>query len=142
MKVSARNQFFGPISAIKTGPINAEVVIDIGNANRLVAIVTRDSAEYLRLSVGISVYAFVKAPWIIITTEPKLKTSARNKLCGVIISCQEGALNTEVVLELAGGKNIIAIITNESARTMELAVGQSACALIKSSHVILAVVAD
>jgi molybdate transport system regulatory protein len=48
-------------------------------------------------------------------------------------------VNAEVVVELSGGKTVTAIVTNESVRGLGLAAGVFACALIKASHVILAV---
>ena len=139
MQTSARNQFIGTVKSIKAGPINAEIILDIGGGDELVAVITRDSVEHLALVVGMETYALIKAPWVILTTDLNLKTSARNQLRGIIASCHKGTVNTEVMVELPGGKTVVSIITNESAARMELKVGQPACALIKSSHVILAI---
>ena len=49
-----------------------------------------------------------------------------------------GAVNTEAVLDLAGG-GIAAIITNDSARSLELAEGTTATAMFKASSVIIGV---
>ena len=82
----------------------------------------------------------LRASWVILTSaEGAPRTSARNRLCGKVSRCVEGAVNSEVVLELPGGKTVTAIVTNESVRELGLAVGVSACALVKASHVILAV---
>ena len=48
-------------------------------------------------------------------------------------------MNDEVVIEMPHGKTITATITRESAQELGLKVGGKAQALIKSSHVILAV---
>ena len=139
MQTSARNQFLGAVKAVTKGAVNAEVIIDIGSGAELAAIITNDSAEHLALEPGSEVYALVKAQWIILTTEMHFKTSARNALTGTVMRCQEGAVNAEVVIELPGGKTIAAIITNESVRTLDLKEGVQATALIKASHIILAV---
>jgi len=55
-----------------------------------------------------------------------------------VVSCIEGAVNGEVSLQMAGGKRLTAIITNESIRTLGLKEGVRACALIKASSIILA----
>jgi molybdate transport system regulatory protein len=55
------------------------------------------------------------------------------------VRCQKGAINAEVVIELSGGKLVVATVTNESVRELGLAEGRQATALIKASHVILAV---
>ncbi|OQA33890.1 MAG: Molybdenum-pterin-binding protein MopA [Betaproteobacteria bacterium ADurb.Bin341] len=139
MKTSARNQFLGKISALKKGAINTEVILDIGGDDQLVAVITNDSAEHLALAPGMEATALVKAPWVIVTTDEQLKTSARNHLCGTVVRCQEGAVNTEVVIELPGGKLVVAIITRDSFSNLGLREGSRACALIKASHIILAV---
>ena len=140
MKTSARNEFLGRVKALNRGPVNAEVILDIGGGNDLVAIITQESVDNLGLVIGKEAYALIKAPWVIITAaDSQLKTSARNKLCGVVSRCQEGAVNGEVVIDLVGGKSVAAIITNESIKSLGLKEGIPACALIKASHIILAV---
>lgn len=139
MNTSARNQFLGKVNSVKQGPINAEVMLDIGGGDELVAIITHDSVEHLALAPGVEAYALIKAPWVILTNDDGLKTSARNRLCGTVVRCQEGAVNAEVVIELPGGKLVAAIVTNDSVQSLNLQVGARACALIKASHIILAV---
>ncbi len=140
MKTSARNEFLGIIKTLNIGPVSAEVILDIGAGQDLVAIITHDSVQNLGLAIGKEVYALAKAPWVIITLEDnKFTTSARNQLCGVISHCQAGAVNGEVAIELDAGKRITAVITNESIHEMGLKAGMRACALIKASHIILAV---
>ena len=53
--------------------------------------------------------------------------------------CQEGAVSGEVIIELSGGKTMEAIVTNDSIKSLGLQEGVKACALIKASHIILAV---
>ena len=94
----------------------------------------------LGLEVGSEVFALIKASWVILTPgDEKVRTSARNRLCGTVARVQEGPVNCEVVIELPGGKSIAAIVTHESVNSLGLRVGVSACALIKASHIILAV---
>lgn len=139
MQTSARNQFLGKVKTVKPGAVNAEVILDIGGGDELAAIITQDSVEHLGLKPGMEAYALVKAPWVILTTDDSLKTSARNRLCGTVVRCQEGAVNGEVIVELPGGKTVAAIVTNDSIHSLGLKVGVRACALIKASHIILAV---
>jgi molybdopterin-binding protein len=60
-------------------------------------------------------------------------------LKGKVIQIKAGAVNSEVVLELPGGNQIVSIITKESADNLGLAVGKSAYAVIKASSVMIAV---
>ena len=68
-----------------------------------------------------------------------MKLSARNVLKGKITQLKPGAVNTEVILELAGGGQIVSIITKESAESLGLTVGKSAYAIIKASSVMIGV---
>ena len=140
MQTSSRNQFLGTVTHITKGAVNAEVTLNIGGSDEIGAIITNNSVDHLDLDIGKQAYALIKAPWVIVAKDDgKIKTSARNTLRGTVVSCQEGAVNSEVVIELPGGKNVVAIVTNDSIQDMELNIGDKACALIKSSHVILAV---
>ncbi len=67
-----------------------------------------------------------------------MQTSARNALRGTVTHITDGAVNAEVSLAVAGGVEIVAIVTRESVATLRLAVGRPAIALIKSSFVVLA----
>jgi molybdopterin-binding protein len=68
-----------------------------------------------------------------------MKLSARNILKGKIIEVKSGAVNSEIVLELPGGGQIVSIITKESAENLGLAVGKTAYAVIKASSVMIGV---
>ncbi|RCX32045.1 TOBE domain-containing protein [Thioalbus denitrificans] len=139
MKSSARNQFHGTVLAIASGPVNAEVTLDIGGGNRLVAMITQGSVERLGLSPGNAAYALVKATSILLTdADDGLRLSTRNRLCGEVVWCREGAVNGEVTLDLGGGKTLTSILTNESIGHLELREGMRACAVFKASSVILA----
>lgn len=138
MKTSARNQFSGIVSTLKTGAVNDEIELTVGQNTRIVAIVTRQSAESLGLQPGSRAFALIKASSIIISTElDGAKLSARNQLAGTIVSVTPGAVNSEVALELDGGGNIAAIVTNASAQSLGLETGKRATAIFKASSVIL-----
>ena len=66
-----------------------------------------------------------------------MKISARNVLKGTIKQIKDGVVNTEVVVELPGGIEIVSIITKNSAETLELAVGKEVYAVIKASDVMI-----
>lgn len=68
-----------------------------------------------------------------------MKISARNALKGTVKSVTPGAVNTEVVIELPGGQQIVSVITKESAENLGLAVGKEAYAVVKASNVIIGV---
>jgi molybdopterin-binding protein len=51
----------------------------------------------------------------------------------------QGAVNSEIVLELAPGLEVVSIITRQSAETLGLVVGADAYAVVKASNVMIAV---
>ncbi|MGH8116453.1 MAG: TOBE domain-containing protein [Rhodanobacteraceae bacterium] len=141
MKTSARNELAGTIRSVTPGAVNSEVVLDLGGHDELVAIITNASADRLSLKPGVAAFALVKAPWVILGTSDGLRTSARNHFQGTIDAVHHGAVNDEVTLKLAGGARITAIVTTESVHELGLRPGLQASALIKASHVIIAVAA-
>ena len=67
-----------------------------------------------------------------------MKLSARNVLKGKIVKVSDGAVNTEILLELPGGDQVVSIISKESATKLDLKSGKSAYAVIKASNVMIA----
>lgn len=140
MKVSARNVFKGPITALTDGAVNAEVELTLAGGDKIVAVVTEGSVKSLGLAVGMDVVAYVKAPWVMVLTgAANVRFSARNQLSGTVIRLSKGAINSEVSIQLAGGTAVYAVITNEAVLELGLKEGVTATALIKASHVILGI---
>ena len=140
MKASARNQFVGIVSDVRIGAVNAEIHVDLKGGDAIVASITKESAETLDIKTGIEVIALVKAPQIIIVTDfGGYKLSARNQLKGTVTQVKPGAVNAEVDIELSGGEQVAATVTNDSVETLGLRKGQSVTAIFKAGAVILAV---
>ena len=66
-----------------------------------------------------------------------MKISARNVLAGTVKNVMKGAVNAEVVIALAGGETVVAIITNHSVDSLALREGGAAFAIIKASEVMI-----
>ena len=140
MKTSARNQFFGTVTRVAPGAVNDEVELGIAGGHAIVAIVTRESAENLGLAPGRQAFALIKSSSVIVMTDGDgARLSTRNQLKGQVTRLMRGAVNSEVVIALAGGGSVAATITNESVDALGLAEGATATALFKASSVILGV---
>ena len=140
MRTSARNQFLGTVTQLKRGAVNDEVELEVAGGHRIVAIVTHESVDNLGLQVGAEAFALVKSSSIILVSgDDTARYSARNRLAGAIVRVEPGAVNTEVVIDLAGGGSVAAIVTRESSESMGLAVGVQAAAIFKASSVIVGV---
>jgi molybdopterin-binding protein len=68
-----------------------------------------------------------------------MKISARNVLKGTVKKIVAGAVNSEVIVELPGGEEIVSVITKESVKTLGLKKGREVYAVVKASNVMLAV---
>jgi molybdopterin-binding protein len=68
-----------------------------------------------------------------------MKISARNMLKGKVKDVKPGVVNSEVVVELPGGIQIVSVITKESAENLGLAEGKEVYAVIKASNVMIAI---
>lgn len=85
-----------------------------------------ESLDWLDFSKGLS-------------TLETMKLSARNVLKGRVKKIVEGAVNSEVTIELPGGVQVVSIITKSSCSSLGLAVGKDAYAVIKASSVMVGV---
>lgn len=68
-----------------------------------------------------------------------MQISARNSLKGTIKSIETGAVNTQVVIEIVGGAEVVSIITKDSAERLNLIEGKTVYAVVKTSDVMIAV---
>lgn len=66
-----------------------------------------------------------------------MKISARNVFKGIVKELEHGAVNTEVVVELPGGLEVVSIITKHSAESLGLAVGKEVYTVIKASNIMI-----
>jgi molybdate transport system regulatory protein len=66
-----------------------------------------------------------------------MRLSARNQLPGTVASVVHGAVLSTVTIRLAGGEQVVAAITRDSAEGLELAEGDRVTAVIKATEVIV-----
>jgi molybdate transport system regulatory protein len=78
----------------------------------------------------------------LVLSRMSMKTSARNQFMGTVTAIKRGAVNDEVTLAVAGGQQIIAIVTRDSTDELALQPGAQAFALIQASAIILMVGSD
>jgi molybdopterin-binding protein len=68
-----------------------------------------------------------------------MQISARNILKGKVKKVTPGAVNSEVIIEIAGGVEVVSIITKSSAERLGLKPGKEAYAIVKASSVMIGV---
>lgn len=69
LKLSARNQFPGTITAIRTGATTTHVTIAVAPGIAVTAAITNESAEELGLAVGGTAVAVIKASDVMVGIE-------------------------------------------------------------------------
>lgn len=68
-----------------------------------------------------------------------VKLSARNMLKSKVKSVNHGAVNSEIVVELPCGQEIVSVITKTSAMDLGLEPGKEVYAVIKATNVMIGV---
>ena len=68
-----------------------------------------------------------------------MKISARNVFKGKVAEIRPGKVNTEVIIDIPGGLQVVSMISMESATHLGLKKGKTAYAVIKASSVMVAI---
>ena len=140
MKISARNVFAGEVMSVIKGAVNAEVSLVLQGGETITAIITNSSADSLELAKGKKAFVIVKASEVMIGKDlENAKLSARNILAGKVVYVTPGAVNSEVVVSLLGGTEVVASITKASVQALELKVGDKVSAVVKASNVLIGI---
>jgi molybdate transport system regulatory protein len=140
MKTSARNAYRCTVLEVRRGAVDAEIILRLTDATTLSAVITTESVRDLDIHVGREATALIKAPFVLLAGgEAPPRVSARNRIPGIVATREDGTVNSEIVLDIGGGKTLAAIVTRDSADALDLRPGSPAWALFQSSHVILAV---
>jgi molybdopterin-binding protein len=69
MEISARNALKGTVKHVSPGAVNTEVTVELPGGAQVVSIITKASADRLKLAAGKEVYAVIKASDVMIATE-------------------------------------------------------------------------
>ena len=139
MRTSARNQFRGKVDAVRKGAVNSDVILDLGDGLKVCANITNEAVEELGLKPGRQAVALIKSSFVLLTPDENVRISARNRWRGAVLEVIPGAVNGEVKLQLPGGRVLTAIVTIDALNELQLAQGSACTALVKSSHVLIAV---
>lgn len=139
-KTSARNFFSGRVARVEAGRIQCLVEMITSGGHRVLATITRESLTNLGIKPGAPVCALVKAPWVLLALgEAPPPVSASNRLRGRLVRIEREGVTVEAMVELDDGVQVCALITSESLKNLDLAVGRETWVLFKSSAVILTV---
>jgi molybdate transport system regulatory protein len=137
-KTSARNSFFGKITSIKKGDIQAKVDLITLSGDTVTTIITRDSLSRLGLKTGSLITAEVKAPWVVLQkSDREPNSSAENRFFGTIMRINKGEITTEYVVRIPDGTELCSIVTTDSAHQMGLRERDQVWVIFNSYSVVL-----
>jgi molybdate transport system regulatory protein len=137
-KTSARNSFFGKISSIKKGDIQAKVEMITLSGNIVTTIITRDSLSRLGLKTGSLITAEVKAPWVILEkSDREPESTAENRFLGIITRITRGSITTEYVVRIPDGTELCSVVNTENVRRMHIQKNDQVWVMFNSFSVVL-----
>jgi molybdate transport system regulatory protein len=137
-RTSARNAFFGKISAIRQGDIQTRVELVTIGGYRVTTVITNDSLARLGLKTGMLITAEVKAPWVVLHTgEEEPQCSAENAFRGTIGRIIKGKITTEYVVQIADGTELCSVVTSDLSRRLDIQVNDPVWAVFTSFAVVL-----
>lgn len=142
MKTSARNLFMGQVTRIAQDGLLAEVELATLSGLRIVAMITQESLDNLRIAEGGVATASVKAPWVVLAApeqDAPVRSSARNQFAGKVARVNAGKLAAEVLVDLYEGSKVCALVTEGSVEQLGLGPGSDVVVMFKAFSVILSV---
>jgi len=140
-KTSARNAFYGRVSAVRKGDIQAVVEVATLGGTTITAIITNASLSGLGLKKGVYAAAEIKAPWVMLA-KPEAdggppRISAENILAGEITAVNMGKIIAEITMAVPGGLSVCALLGAAKAAELGFSPGDPAYASFSASTVIL-----
>ncbi len=135
---SARNTFYGKISAIKRGDIQAQISLITPGGHTITTLITLESLDRLALQVGRLVTAEIKAPWVMVQPgDAAMDISAENQFSGTVVRIRQGKIISEYVVRLDDGSEICALISEEGSLRLACREGDPARVFFNCFAVIL-----
>ena len=138
-KTSARNSFFGKISAIEKGDVLSRVEVATIDGFCVTTTITNSSLLTLGLKKSRLVTCEVKAPLVILQNVGKQTSAstADNLFSGVITHINKGQIHTEYLVKLSEMTELCSITTTESFRQLNLKEGDPVQAMFNSFVAVL-----
>lgn len=136
LKSSADNCFSGKVKSINEGAVNAVVEVYVSNF-KIYASVSKTSLEKMELKIDDNVDVLIKSSDIILSMEDNINLSCRNCFGGVVSAVKNGAVNSEVYINLEENYKLCVMVTNDSVKSLNISYGTNLKAYCKASSVLL-----
>ena len=69
INISARNALKGRVIEVNVGAVNTEVIIELPGGDRVVSVISKQSADNLGLTPGKECYAIIKASNVMVAID-------------------------------------------------------------------------
>lgn len=69
INISARNALKGKVIEVNVGAVNTEVIIELPGGDRVVSVISKQSADTLGLTPGKECYAIIKASNVMVAID-------------------------------------------------------------------------
>jgi molybdate transport system regulatory protein len=139
IRVSTRNVFQTEVAQVKKGPVDVDVTLRVSAENSIRAIVTNDAAVDLGLVQGRKALALVKSSFVNLTPYNHAPRPGYNRFNGSVSRRIDAERNSEVLVDIGGGKSMTAVVPRQVADDLELEEGTPTTATFDAAKVILAV---
>lgn len=140
VKTSAANQLFGAVTAVRPGPANAAVDVDLAGDLAVRVTVSLDKLKHLKIIAGLDAVLLINGADMVIAADSRdLRFLACNRLVCTIIRVDMDEVNAEVKVSLANGDILSCLITRESAEQLNLGRDTRAWIMFKSDAPILGI---
>ncbi len=129
------NTLIGVITSIKVSGNISLITINVNDILfKTMAIETPVSASWLKIDNKINV--IFKETEVVIGKGLQHRVSLQNKIPGKIIDLQKGELMSKITVDTAVG-NIVAIISLDAVVQLDLQVGETVSAMIKTNEIMI-----
>jgi len=136
-RTSARNAFYGKVTAIARGDIQARVELSTADNHAVTTLITLNSLERLCLTPGKLVTAEVKAPHVMLERSRSHSSSADNEFEGTVVRITAGKISTEYIVRISEAAELCSMVSTASADRLDLHIGDPVRALFNCYSVVL-----
>lgn len=139
IRISTRNVFQTEVVKVEKGPVDVAVTLKVSEKSTILAIVTNQAALELGLARGRQALALIKSSFVNLVPVDHVPKPGRNQFSGAVTRRIDAERNSEILLDIGGGKTMTAVVPRQIADDLEIEEGVLATATFDAENVILAV---
>ncbi|WP_211251302.1 TOBE domain-containing protein [Marinospirillum insulare] len=138
IKTSARNNFCGQVTGLKSEGVNYLVHLQLEPGLELLALITQASAANLGLAMGSEVFALFKAFSVNLSKTQPTAAPATNQLEGQVTNIIQDQGQVEIAMGIAEKQQLTAVVSQLEFTQLGLKLGDQVYASFPAEQIILA----